>query len=119
MTYHAHSHLQAFAERHPNLTYTHIFPGLVRTAILNKLFTHWALAPVNWALKILTYPFSVTAEHSAQIMLYALLQPESGVFRRNDKGSEIGHSIYDSEETRNKLWEHTEKEIQSAINGET
>ncbi len=111
--------MQAFAERHPDLTYTHIFPGLVRTAILDKMFTHWTLAPVNWALKLLTYPMSITAEHSAQIMVYALLQPESGVFRRNDKGNEIGQSTYDSEESRSKLWEHTEKEIEGAVNRET
>ncbi|KAJ3488288.1 hypothetical protein NLI96_g2949 [Meripilus lineatus] len=89
--------LEAFSERNPELTFTHIYPGIVRTPLLGNIFTHWALAPVNWVLNIVTYPFSLAPE-------------------RNQNGDDIGKSIYsDSKESRDRLWEHTEKEIQRAI----
>ena len=53
-------------------------------------------------------------------MLWALLQPESKVFRRDEKGDDIGKSTYSgSEEARAKLWEHTEKEVEEAASTAT
>lgn len=88
----------------------------MRTPLLGNIFTHWALAPVNWVLNIVTYPFSLAPEYAGQYMLWSLLYPQSGFFRRNQNGDDIGKSIYsDSKESRDRLWEHTEKEIQRAI----
>ncbi|KAH7929936.1 hypothetical protein BV22DRAFT_1028901 [Leucogyrophana mollusca] len=55
---------------------------------------------------MLLYPVSVSPGDCAEYMLYALLQGESGAFRRKPRAEIIkGPSPYG--EARQSLWEHT------------
>ena len=49
-------------------------------------------------------------------MLWAMLESQIGSSRRNDKGDDIGDSrYYGSEDIEEKLWKHTEEEMQRAL----
>ena len=64
----------------------------------------------------LTYPISTSPEECAEYMLYALLQSGEGVQRRGCRGNDLGRSpLYDDEEKRKRLWEHTKEEVDRAL----
>ncbi|KAL1697053.1 hypothetical protein GGG16DRAFT_84682 [Schizophyllum commune] len=96
-----------FAELHPEMTFVHSYPGVVRTSIL-------ANAP-SLALKALyyvLYPFMTLIGHSAEdcaeLMWYALYHSGPGVERINPEGESIGMTNYfGDEESKERLWEHT------------
>jgi len=98
--------LEAFAARHPDMAFTHAFPGLVRTNMTK--FGHWALKPFNPLVQVAITPFSTSQGDCAELMLFSLLDGKKGVYRRDEKGDEIGmKAYYGTEEGRIKLWEHT------------
>ncbi|KAJ6527104.1 hypothetical protein B0H19DRAFT_1196468 [Mycena capillaripes] len=77
-----------FAAQHPELSFTHIAPGQVRTpgAILEA---GWLLAPLGWLLRRLWDFMTITQDECAQYMLYALLSPDpasGGLFLRDKHG---------------------------------
>lgn len=99
--------LQSFAAQHPDMAFTHIFPGIVRTPLIQA--KHWALRPFNPLIYALAYPFTVSADECAEYMLHALLEGEKGSHRRGAKGEllEEGPGYFSTEEARQKLWDHT------------
>jgi len=95
--------IEAFAERNPGMSFTHIFPGIVRTPML------WSM------LHYLMYPITTAPEDCAEHLLYALLNGSAGASRRNNKGDDIGKTrYYGSDEARERLWNHTVEEINRA-----
>ena len=88
------------------MSFTHTFPGLVRTPILKTRdrflqFIH----PLTSAL---LYPFSYSASDSGEYMLHALLAGDKGSFRRGARGEMLGTGgYYVTEEAKKRLWEHT------------
>jgi hypothetical protein len=59
-------------------------------------------------VQIAIRPFSHSSDDCAEMMLFALLNGQKGVFRRDKNGDDIGKtSYYGSEEARKKLWDHT------------
>lgn len=83
-------------------------------------FSHWALTPLNWLSQALLYFQSVSPEYCAQYMLWALLQAESGATRRDNNGQVLGASPhYSGNEDVEKLWSHTEGEIEKALSVST
>jgi len=103
--------VESFAEQDPDIAFTHSYPGIVRT----ELFSFFG--PFRHLASALIYPFSVDVETCGENMLYALLQGESGAYRRDDKGDDLGKTknYYGSEEARKRLWEHTVEEINRAV----
>jgi len=99
--------IESFAARQPDMAFTHIFPGLVRTTMMKP--THWALKPLYPLLYGLSYPFTVSPNDCAEYMLHALLEGENGSFRRGAKGEILGTAsgYFSTEEARQKLWDHT------------
>lgn len=98
--------MESFATQYPDMAFTHITPGVVRTNLVS--FSHWALRPVNGLLRAAAYPISRSQDECAEWMLFALFDGKKGVFRRGSKGDDIGKkSYYGSDEDRTKLWEHT------------
>ncbi|KAJ7280202.1 hypothetical protein C8J57DRAFT_1301908, partial [Mycena rebaudengoi] len=102
--------LEEFALRDPDIAFTHISPGFVKT----PLFTgskHWAMKIASPVLKPLVSLGAITPERCAEYMLYALINSEKGFSRRTDKGDDAGKNIYASVEARVKLWDHTVQEV--------
>lgn len=101
-------YLQTFAAQQPDMAFTHMFPGLVRTGLTKP--AHWALAPVWPVMQALMYPFSISAADSAEYVLHALLEGEKGFFRRGPQGQLLkneGKGYFATEEAKTKLWDHT------------
>jgi NAD(P)-dependent dehydrogenase (short-subunit alcohol dehydrogenase family) len=100
--------LQEFAVREPDIAFTHINPGIVRTNIFTP--SNPLMRPLGWLMLGLLMPVSITPDVCAEYMLWALFNGEKGAFRRNEKGDDIGkENSFGSEEDRKKLWEHTEQ----------
>jgi len=94
-----------FAAQHPDMAFTHIDPGPVRTSLAH--FKHWALKPINLLMEAMLY-LGHSQDECAELMLFALLDGKKGVFRRDRNANDIGnYSYHGTEETRKKLWEHT------------
>jgi NAD(P)-dependent dehydrogenase (short-subunit alcohol dehydrogenase family) len=98
--------VEEFAARNPDLSFTHAFPGLVRTPLTK--FRHWSLRPLNPLVQAAIYPFSRSQADCAELMLFALLDGKQGAFRRDECGDDIERTAYyGSEDARKALWEHT------------
>ena len=94
------------------------FTVLSRTEILRK--SHWSMRILNPLLLGLFYPFLTSPEQCGEYMLYSLLQSGEGVNRRGTRGDDLGKSpLYDDEEKRKRLWEHTKEEVERAIQNST
>ncbi|KXN89254.1 Dehydrogenase/reductase SDR family member on chromosome X [Leucoagaricus sp. SymC.cos] len=95
-----------FAERNPEVSFIHVFPGYVRTAALT--IDHWLATLLTPLLKLISYFFAVTPDVCAEHMLYALLDSTNGLSRRNEKGDDIGDKKFlHDESAQKKLWDHT------------
>jgi len=100
--------MESFAEKHPDMAFTHMFPGVVRTPM--AIPQHWAFKPLVPLIYGLAYPFSLSMNESAEYHLHALLSGEKGAFRRGPKGELLenkGKGYFSTEESKKKLWEHT------------
>ncbi|KAK2462591.1 hypothetical protein APHAL10511_005324 [Amanita phalloides] len=94
-----------FARREPDIAFTHIYPGVVRTNAF-----HWSLRLLMVALTPLTWLLIQTPENCAEYMFYGLLEGRKGPNFRNEKADDIGFVNYHgSEASQLKLWEHTMK----------
>lgn len=106
---------QAYAERYPDVSFIHIYPGAVRTPLLN-IFSHWTLIPFNWLFRAMVYPGSVPPEYCAHWLVWTLLLPEGGASRWGEKGKRLGpNPYYSGSQVVEKLWNHTEAEIERAL----
>lgn len=95
---------QSFAEQETGASFVHIYPGVVRTPIVNRI------------VQLLLYPFVRAPEDCAEHMLYALLHADAGAHRRGANGDDIGRkAYYGSDEARAQLWTHTVEEVQRAL----
>jgi len=100
--------IESFSEQQPDMAFTHMFPGLVRTNLTKP--AHWALTPVWFLMQAAMYPVSITAQDSAEYILHALLTGENGAFRRGEQGQLLkneGPNYHVSKEAKSKLWDHT------------
>ncbi|KAH9931034.1 NAD-P-binding protein [Amylocystis lapponica] len=105
--------IESFAERQPDMSFVHAFPGLVRTPMLKS--DHWALRPFSSLLTAAMYPVTVPAAACAEHLFWGLTQAQAGASRRNNKGDDIGKTrYYGTEEARDRLWEHTVSEMRRA-----
>ncbi|KAF7967803.1 hypothetical protein HWV62_32995 [Athelia sp. TMB] len=100
--------MESFADRNPDMAFTHIAPGVVRTPM--------SLPPSIWfkPLYPLIYLASISMEESAEYMLHALFSGENGVFRRGPKGNLLksdgsSSGYWSTQEAKEKLWAHTEE----------
>lgn len=67
-------------------------------------------------MQVLMYPIATAPDTCAEHMLYALLRRGAGPSRRDNKGDDMGKKrYYGSDEAREKLWNHTVKEIDRAM----
>jgi hypothetical protein len=99
--------VQEFSAKHPELTFAHAYPGLVRTSIFSTSDSILIKAS-GYLMPVLGYPFSTSGEETGEYMLHSILSQTKGAFRIGSRGEDLGMKRYfGSEEARKKLWEHT------------
>ncbi|KAK0496705.1 hypothetical protein EDD18DRAFT_1252964 [Armillaria luteobubalina] len=84
--------VEEFAKRNPDISFTHIYPGLVNTPGVQP--THWALRLFSPLISLLVWFAAISPEESAEYMLFALFDGEKGFFHRSPKGDDIGTKDY-------------------------
>lgn len=111
-----HRLFQSFAEREPDIAFTHIWPGAVRTPLVQIGGPSWVSKPLKSLFHTLLTPFTVSPEECGEHMLWALLNGEKGAYQRDNKGDETGKKeYYSSDEAKARVWKHTEQEIKRAL----
>ncbi|CAF3309185.1 unnamed protein product [Rotaria sp. Silwood2] len=103
--------IQYFASQpeNKNITFTHAYPGIVRTPVYNN-FPFWARIPLN----LLTLSLGVTAEDCAKLMIYGMLGTEKGYRYIDNKGETVINKRPIQEDMITKTWEHTSRIISSS-----
>ncbi|TFK44029.1 hypothetical protein BDQ12DRAFT_1162, partial [Crucibulum laeve] len=99
--------LQEYAKREPDIAFTHIYPGFVKTPWIHKTddWVFRAIYPIMFPIYLV---FTTPVKDCAEYMLFALFDGEKGMFRRSPTGDNIGMSKFPSVEgAQSKLWEHT------------
>lgn len=96
-------HLATQAEN-ANVTFTHAFPGVVRTPLANSL-PFWARFPMKCAMAV---GVGVDPDQCAELMIHGMLGTERGSWRCvNDKGETVKKKTAAEEEMVKKAWDHT------------
>ncbi|KAH7096261.1 NAD(P)-binding protein [Auriculariales sp. MPI-PUGE-AT-0066] len=93
-----------FSKRHPSISFTHIFPGMVRTNLSSGV--PW---PVNRILRCMEYFFGTSAEDCGQWMMYAMLDETAatGAHFKSDHADPLGPSRWAQDEVaRGAVWKH-------------
>ncbi|KAF9449429.1 NAD(P)-binding protein [Macrolepiota fuliginosa MF-IS2] len=103
-----------FAERNPEISFIHIYPGFVDTAAL--AIDHWLATLFYPLIRLFAWVMAVKPEICAEYMVYAILDSKQGLSRRNEKGDDIGDQNFPSAEgAQKKLWEHTVEATKSTV----
>ncbi|PBK78912.1 NAD(P)-binding protein [Armillaria solidipes] len=98
--------VEEFAKRNPDISFTHIYPGLVNTPGTRP--THWALRLFSPLISLLVWLAAFSPEESAEYMLFALFDGEKGFFHRSSKGDDLGMKGYPfTEEEKKAVWDHS------------
>ncbi|KAJ6489466.1 hypothetical protein DFH09DRAFT_1209026, partial [Mycena vulgaris] len=102
--------VEEFAERNPEIAFTHTFPGFVNTPLFN--FEHWAARLMSPLIKFAVYFMAKSEADAAEYQLYGLLSETEGAHRRGEYGDEIKVApAYGcgSNDASRFVWEHTEE----------
>jgi len=101
--------MQHFASQpeNTNVTFTHAFPGGVRTPIVDNL-PFWARLPLKGAMAL---GLSVSPEDCAELMVHGMLGTGKGWRCVNDKGETVTKKKPAPDEMVEKVWEHTSRMI--------
>jgi NAD(P)-dependent dehydrogenase (short-subunit alcohol dehydrogenase family) len=86
-----------------NVTFTHAFPGAVRTPLADNL-PFWARLPLKG---IMALGVGVRAEDCAEFMIHGMLGTDKGWRCVNDKGEIVTKKKPAQEDMIQKVWEHT------------
>ncbi|KDQ08653.1 hypothetical protein BOTBODRAFT_37804 [Botryobasidium botryosum FD-172 SS1] len=92
-----------YARRHPDLAFTHIYPGVVNTSLFTK--SHPILGCV---LSPVTKIFATAPQDCAEWMLYPLLSKnfEKGSFHLDNHAEPAGPNKHVTEEAKRSVWDH-------------
>ncbi|KAK0196413.1 hypothetical protein F5146DRAFT_1011437 [Armillaria mellea] len=98
--------VEEFAKRNTDISFTHIYPGLVNTPGTRP--THWALRLFSPLISLIVWLAAFSPEESAEYMLFALFDGEKGFFHRSSKGDDLGMKGYPfTEEEKKAVWDHS------------
>ncbi|KAJ7176994.1 hypothetical protein C8R46DRAFT_1077969, partial [Mycena filopes] len=84
-----------FASKNPDIAFTHIHPGFVKTSGLHS-DAGWLLAPISWMYELVMIFAAVSPEVCAEYMLYALLDAHRGVFLRSPTAKIFSSHVFDA-----------------------
>lgn len=101
--------VETFAERYPNLAFTHAAPGLVQTNIFEGITKPYRLGRLFSPLvSALSCVVGVSADDCAEYMWHGLYAVTQGWSRRNPRGEDVGAKyMWSTPEAKQKLWDHT------------
>lgn len=95
-----------YAKREPEIAFTHIYPGTVDTPALRP--SSWLLTILMLPLRPLLWLISTRPEDCAEYMLFALLNAEKGMNRRNANGDDIGTKGFPkAADGQERVWDHS------------
>ncbi|KAI0796251.1 NAD(P)-binding protein [Irpex lacteus] len=97
--------IESFAEKHPKMSFVHVFPGLVRTQLLDGN-DDWKLRLLSPLTHLLAWVVGVSPEACAEYMWHGLYASKAGWSRRDSHGEEINGKPRPSE-VRSKVWDHS------------
>jgi len=102
-----------FSLRHDKIPFIHIFPGFVNTPLALRQQVPWY---VRFLARVAS-PFAVSIDDAGQFMTHGLLNKDyaKGFFLLNDHGVAQKPLKAHTDELRKKLWEHTEKLVNEAL----
>ncbi|KAK7038394.1 hypothetical protein R3P38DRAFT_2905834 [Favolaschia claudopus] len=97
------------AQRYPELTFVHSFPGVVSTGGAKNSDSR-LIRSISFLVPLFS-PLMYSIEAAGEYQLYALLKAGKGAARTGATGDDMGMEKYfGSPEAMARLWEHTEKE---------
>jgi len=104
-----------FARREPTIAFTHIYPGCVNTPLVYNVAPQPVFKLLLFFLRPLIWLMLTTPETCAEHMIFALIDADHGMYRRNEKGDEIWMKAFPTpegdevkeEEAQKALWEHS------------
>ncbi|KAI0787243.1 NAD(P)-binding protein [Irpex lacteus] len=97
--------VESFAEKYPNMSFVHAYPGFVRTQLLNG-GDDWKLRLLSPLTHILSWLVGVSPEACAEYMWHGLYASKAGWSRRDSHGEELDAKPRSSE-VKSKLWDHS------------
>ena len=86
-----------------NVTFTHAYPGIVRTQLADSL-PFWARLPLKG---IMAVGLGVSPEDCAELMVHGMLGTDKGYRYVTDKGETVTDKKPVQEDMPQKVWEHT------------
>ena len=102
---------QSFAQKHPTIAFTHIAPGVVRTNLTHGQPGDWMLRAFTPLTTVLGYVAGISADDSGEYMWSGIHAGDKGMFRRGQRGEDIGDKkLFTSEDVLEKVWAHTLEE---------
>ncbi|CAG8698494.1 12226_t:CDS:2, partial [Acaulospora colombiana] len=93
--------VKVFAERHPDITFIHVYPGVVDTPVMR----------INWWMSMLmdvAKPFMRKPKVAGQILLYPLLNPkfDGGAYYLNEYANKLSLNNTFTDDFTRKVWQH-------------
>ncbi|KAJ2922974.1 hypothetical protein H1R20_g14132, partial [Candolleomyces eurysporus] len=107
--------LAMYAEREPDIAFTHMYPGMVDTeANRPSAVSFWLFKLLIFLLRPLAVLLFIKVDVSAENMVYGLLNGERGFYQRNTVADNVGpRNVSYSESDRQAFWEHSLSATQS------
>jgi hypothetical protein len=98
-----------YAEREPDIAFTHMCPGMVDTeANRPSAASSWLLKLLFLLLRPLALLLFIKVDVSAENMVYGLLNGERGFYQRNTVADNVGpRNVSYSESDQEAFWEHS------------
>lgn len=98
-----------YAEREPDIAFTHMFPGMVDTeANRPSSVSSWLAKLLFVIIRPLAVLLFIKVEVSAENMVYGLLNGERGFYQRNTVADNVGpRNVSYAESDRQAFWEHS------------
>ena len=98
-----------YAEREPDIAFTHMYPGMVDTeANKPSAASSWLVKFLILLTRPLAWLFYIKVDVSAENMVYGLLNGERGFYQRNTVADNVGpRNVSYSDVDREVFWEHS------------
>lgn len=94
--------VKVLAERHPDITFIHVYPGMVDTPLMR----------VNWWMSMLmnvSKPFLCKPRDAAQFLLYPFLNSEfgGGAYYLDENANQLKLNDTFTDDFTSRVWEHS------------
>lgn len=107
--------LSMYAEREPEIAFTHMYPGMVATeALTPPMFDNYIFKLLMVLIIPLRWLFFINVAVSAENMVYGMLAGEKGFYQRGVHADTVGpRNVTYPDEDKKKFWEYSLKMTKS------